>query len=65
MSLHGDMLASSDDVNETHVHNWRTGDYAVLWGSNEPSEHNFQVSMRMPKMLDHPEHCADVSGSTA
>lgn len=43
MTLRGDILAASDDVNETHIINWRTGDCAVLWGSDEPSEYNFQV----------------------
>ena len=43
MTLRGDILAASDDVNETHIVNWRTQEYAVLWGSDEPSEHNFQV----------------------
>lgn len=45
MTLCGDLLAMSDDVNETHIVNWRTGALAALWGSNEPSEHNFQVSL--------------------
>ncbi|KAF7800190.1 hypothetical protein EIP86_011437 [Pleurotus ostreatoroseus] len=43
MTLRKDILAASDDVNETHIINWRTQEYAVLWGSDEPSEHNFQV----------------------
>ena len=44
MAFRGDLLAASDDINETHVINWRSRDYAVLWGSDEASEHNFQVS---------------------
>ena len=43
LTLQGDILAASDDINETHLINWRTDEYAVLWGTNEPSEHNFQV----------------------
>jgi hypothetical protein len=43
MTLRGSILALSDDMNETHVMNWQTREMAVLWGSNEPSQHNFQV----------------------
>ena len=43
MTLHGDVLAASDDLNESQLINWRSGKYAVLWSLDEPSEHNFQV----------------------
>ncbi|GJE98677.1 F-box protein [Phanerochaete sordida] len=42
MTLKGDILALSDDVNETQLVNWRTNALACLWGSEAPSEHNFQ-----------------------
>ncbi|KIP12200.1 hypothetical protein PHLGIDRAFT_62530, partial [Phlebiopsis gigantea 11061_1 CR5-6] len=44
MSLQGDILAASDDMNETHIINWKTNESAILCGSDEPSEHNFQAS---------------------
>lgn len=30
VALEGDLLAMSDDVNETIIFNWRTGAYATL-----------------------------------
>lgn len=44
MSLQGNTLAAGDDVNEAHVIDWSTGDYAVMWGSEDASEYDFQVS---------------------
>ena len=51
MSLKGDIIAVSDDVNETHIINWRTNDLSILLGSDEPSEHNFQVSRALCEPL--------------
>ena len=45
MALQGDVVILSDDVNETHLLDWRTNEYAALCGSDEPSEHNFQVRL--------------------
>ncbi|KAI0087526.1 hypothetical protein BDY19DRAFT_994850 [Irpex rosettiformis] len=42
MNLCGDLLAIADETYEVHIINWRTGDMAMLWGSDEPSEYNFQ-----------------------
>ena len=41
-----DIVAVSDDVNETHLLDWRTQNVSIFWGTDEPSEHNFQVSLR-------------------
>ena len=43
MAFKGDVLALSDDVNETQLVDWRTNALACLWGSDAPSEHNFQA----------------------
>ncbi|KAI0683291.1 hypothetical protein BC835DRAFT_1296405 [Cytidiella melzeri] len=42
LNLCGDLLAIGDDMNEVHIINWLTGDMAVLLGTDEPSESNFQ-----------------------
>ena len=43
MALSGDILVIADETYEVHIVNWRTKDMAVLRGSDEPSEYNFQV----------------------
>lgn len=56
MALQGDIVILSDDVNETHLLDWRTNKYAALRGSDEPSEHNFQVRLDLFHGLITPHH---------
>ena len=43
MSLCGDLLALSDELKETHIVNWRTGEKAILLSPDDASEYNFMV----------------------
>lgn len=51
MAFKGDVLALSDDMNETQLVNWRTNALACLWGSDAPSEHNFQHNRCLDVLL--------------
>ncbi|CAL1698550.1 unnamed protein product [Somion occarium] len=42
--MEGDILVFSDDAVETYVADWRTGEAAVLIGSQASTEHNFQYN---------------------
>lgn len=50
IALKGDLIAFSDDACETIVMNWRENTFALLKGSRQLLNENFQVGTRTPTM---------------